>query len=425
MRLVQALAPADGENRIDLFASDAFLCRDDIRSLVGANPRITSHIYERYNARTGPVDGQPTREPSSRLILRVRGLLKRSTLLTHMYATYRKGLGGSDAWYYFSIPAGMMPLLRQCDVLYLATPAYVEPFDAGVPVVCTLHDFNWKHKYVGNFNKEMELLLDSQIRRWMQTCSHVIFDSNAMLQELARFYPDLEVHSSVVRLSTFGAGRSTDEAVRRARQEFGLPGRFVLFPGSVARHKNTARLIEAWALLPKEIRSETPLVLTGVGYEKLGQGSSARFGDSPLVELEGILTNADLKVGSDILTPGYVSNESIDALITAASLVVSPSLYEGSAGPALDAWSAGTPLALSRIPTFLEYAESLGTEAWMFDPMDARDIARAIQSGLANESESEDMAHRSRAAMGRYGWPEVTRRYEAILRAAATSRAGS
>jgi glycosyltransferase involved in cell wall biosynthesis len=131
-----------------------------------------------------------------------------------------------------------------------------------------------------------------------------------------------------------------------------LQGGYLLYPARPWRHKNHARLYEAFRLLRRD-RPELRLVLTGEGdYGPLPEGVEAR---------------------------GRVSADELVALYRGAAALVFPSLYEGFGMPVVEAMASGTPVAAAAATSIPEVA---GDAARLFDPRDPEAIAAAVDDVL-------------------------------------------
>ncbi len=129
-------------------------------------------------------------------------------------------------------------------------------------------------------------------------------------------------------------------------------GSYLLYPARPWRHKNHARLFEAFARL-RERRPGLRLVLTGEGdYGPLPPGVEAR---------------------------GRVSRDELVRLYQGAAALAFPSLYEGFGMPVLEAMACGCPVACSNVTSLPEVA---GDAARLFDPRDVDDIAAALEEVL-------------------------------------------
>jgi glycosyltransferase involved in cell wall biosynthesis len=163
----------------------------------------------------------------------------------------------------------------------------------------------------------------------------------------------------------------------------GTAGRepFLLYPARPWRHKNHARLYEAFALVRRE-RPDVRLVLTGGGD----------FGAVPDgVEVRGHVTQAELV-----------------SLLQRASALVFPSLYEGFGLPPLEAMACGCPVACSNAAAL---PETVGDAARLFDPRDPQAIAAAVLDVLR---EPASWVERGLARAERYSWAETARLTDAV-----------
>jgi glycosyltransferase involved in cell wall biosynthesis len=180
------------------------------------------------------------------------------------------------------------------------------------------------------------------------------------------------------------------------------PG-FALYVGGFEFRKNLERLIDAYARVPPNVRTEHQLVIA------CSLLSDQRAG------LERLAAEVGLQDGELILT-GFVSEEDLGALYHACALFVFPSLYEGSGLPVLEAMSCGAPVVMSSTATGPEIVRE--AEA-MFDPTSPDDIARSLTSVITSPEMLQRLAARSGDIVARYTWRHVARdtlgAYERIL----------
>ena len=133
-------------------------------------------------------------------------------------------------------------------------------------------------------------------------------------------------------------------------------GDYLLYPARPWKHKNHARLYEAFALLRRE-HPELRLVLTGDGD----------FGTVPPA--------VDVR--------GRVSTSELVALYRGAAALVFPSLYEGFGIPLVEAMACGCPVACSNVTSLPEVA---GGAARLFDPQSSADIVAAVNDVLGDRT---------------------------------------
>ena len=159
---------------------------------------------------------------------------------------------------------------------------------------------------------------------------------------------------------------------------------FLLYPARAWRHKNHARLFEAFALL-RSARPDLELVLTGGGHSAAA-------------------------VPPGVVVKGLVSGDELVTLYRRAAAVVFPSLYEGFGQPLVEAMACATPVAASRIPPLEEVC---GDAARYFDPTSPEDIAAAVEA-LLDDPAATVAAGLERAR--RFTWDESARLHEDAYR---------
>ena len=158
-------------------------------------------------------------------------------------------------------------------------------------------------------------------------------------------------------------------------------GDYLLYPARPWRHKNHARLFEAFAQLRRE-HAELRLVLTGDGdYGTLPRGVETR---------------------------GHVSADELAILYRGAAALVYPSLYEGFGIPVVEAMACGCPVACSDVTSLPEVA---GGAARLFDPRDVDAIAAGVDEVLRFP---EQWVERGLARAGDFTWDACARAHDAV-----------
>ena len=202
-----------------------------------------------------------------------------------------------------------------------------------------------------------------------------------------------------------------DDADARVAQRYGLraDAPAVLAVGGVEARKNTARLVDAFALL-RAAQPHAQLVIAG--------GASLLDHDAYAVEFRACVTAAGLAVGvgQAIVLTGTVPDADMPALYRAASVLAMPSLREGFGLAVLEALACGTPVVASRIAPFTEHLNRYGAEDCVWaDPLEAASIASALAAALQVERPAEPPA-----VCRRFGWPASAARHAALYRVRAT-----
>ena len=180
------------------------------------------------------------------------------------------------------------------------------------------------------------------------------------------------------------------------RYEPGFP--YILYVGNFRRHKNLHRLLQAFHGLDYP---DLRLLLTG----------------SLAPPIEGLLEILGLRSRVGFL--GTPSDNELSSIYRGALCLVLPSLIEGFGLPALEAMACGTPVVVSNRTAL---PEIVGGAGLLVDPLDVRDIQRALDRVLCD---SELRAARRQAGLrraGEYSWDQVAARVHGVLDAALGAR---
>ena len=260
--------------------------------------------------------------------------------------------------------------------------------------VTTIHDLVFKRhpETHGLLAKGVEILVPLAARR----SERVITDSEASKSDIVRF---LGLSADRVDVAPLGPGIPEEgegpppQEIRR-RFELG-DSPLVLSVLAKRPHKNAARLIDAFALVPNGV-----LVMPGysTGYEQ---------------ELRQRIDAAGL--GERVRLLGWVDDALLDGLYRAADCFVFPSLAEGFGLPVLEAMIRGAPVACSNTTSLPEVA---GDAALLFDPLDVEAIAVSIQRILEDHELAERLRGAGRERARRFSWEETARQTLASYRRA-------
>lgn len=243
-------------------------------------------------------------------------------------------------------------LREQSHLLFFSPLSFIVPFLSGgsVPTIPLVHDLiafrgephNWKAK----------LIERCTLRRAVTVACHICTISEATKHDLLNRYSFL----SPTKISVIYAGPLT------AAPPLAAPDHStILSVGTLCPRKNQLRLIEAYAALPEDLRRRFSLVLAG------GRGWS----DAEIIRLARNTPGVEWR--------GYVSDAEYEALLSRASLLAFPSLYEGFGMPVLDALQRGVPVLTSHRGSLSEVA---GEAAQFVDPEDTHSIAKGLENIL-------------------------------------------
>lgn len=317
------------------------------------------------------------------------GMILRRTRLSVQRARTRVG------WEHIT-----MPMLSHRDGLDLFHGTVnVLPFGLACPAVVTIHDLAFlrsPEQVTARRYRYLKWMVRSSARR----AEVVIVPSVATgedVEELLRVPAD---RIAVVPLGVSDRfGPASDGEIARAKERYLLTKPYVLAVGTIEPRKNLPRLIEAMGLLRDDVEEE--LVLAG---------PSGWLTD----EVERAIAKSGL--GERIRRPGYIEDDDLVPLYSAASVVAMPSLYEGFGLPVLEAMACGATVVTSNVSSLPEVA---GDAAILVDPLSVESIADGVRTAISGP---ELRATQGRAAMqraGQFTWTRTARETMAVYRSAA------
>ena len=285
------------------------------------------------------------------------------------------------AWKHIALP---LALLRdRVDVFH--SPTGTLPLLAPCRQIVTIHDL---FAVIGPewFPPRIARQLNLAQRRAVRSASAVIAVSHRTRSDLLERHGVPEAN---VRVIYNGVDHSrlrpmTVDAERLARS-YGVPFPFVLCVGSLMPWRNGPRLLRAVARLRDTPRGKFGLLF--VGRDIWGADSTARI--------------ASQHGWSWARFAGYVPDEKLAALYSAARVFAYPSLYEGFGIPPLEAMACGTPVVASSAGAL---PEVLGDAALLVDPYDEDALAQAL---LAAAEDHGLLRTRGLARAAEFDWSKT------------------
>ena len=202
--------------------------------------------------------------------------------------------------------------------------------------------------------------------------------------------------------------RVTDaEQIRAVLTAHHLTNRpFILYTGTLEPRKNLLRLVEAFAAVRREKNApdELRLVLAG--------GNWGTYGD----EIRRVA--ADNGVADHVLTPGYITNHELNALMSSCLAFAYVSLSEGFGLPPLEAMACGAPVITSNVTSL---PEVVGDAGILVSPMDIEGMASALYTLVADPEENRRRRRLSLDRAALFSWERTAtltlKSYEAALNA--------
>jgi glycosyltransferase involved in cell wall biosynthesis len=196
-----------------------------------------------------------------------------------------------------------------------------------------------------------------------------------------------------------------EERLRRARRQLGVgDSPFILAIGLIEPRKNLNRLMDAFYAVKARgaVPADLKLVLAG-GKGWLFDGIYEHHIASP--------------VRDDILMPGFVPDDLLPAIYSAAEVLAFPSLYEGFGLPILEAMACGTPVVASRASCLPEVAEGA---ALMIDPNNVDGLSISLELALCDQTLRAQLVEQGRTRAAEYTWRSAAMQLLDVYRQVAT-----
>lgn len=271
-----------------------------------------------------------------------------------------------------------------------------------VPSVTTVHDLIPERLPEEIPSRYRRLVYRSLLRRVLASTALLLAPSQVIGSELRRRWG---VDEHRITVAPYAADRGfrpvLPEVSKAVRARLGLPEQYVLYVGTDRPHKNLRRLFQAWALLGRDRRDGSSLVVAGPVD---GRQWSAAPGARP-------------RGNGEVVFLGEVDEADLAGLYGGARLAIHPALGEGFGLTVIEAMACGVAVACASTPSLDEVC---GDAALRFDPTSAPAIADTIHRVL------RDRALRGRlATAGLERARELSWERTALTTLAAYRRAGA
>jgi len=298
---------------------------------------------------------------------------------------------------------------RRLGVDLLFNPKFSLPLLSRIPGVFILQSCDW---YVNprNYPWWDNIYIRAMLPLYCRKARAMLAISQAALDDLVRH--GLKLPRASVTHAGVGP-RFTPEAdpqeLRRFRDEYALPERFILTVGRVLHTGhghlpeypggNNERLLRAYREYRRRASQPLPLVVAGKRVREylLAHG----FG---IADLEGV----------HFL--GFVPNERLHAAYQLADCFVLATLCESFGLPILEALASGCPAI---VPNTCAAPEVAGAAARLIDPTREDDLTQALLEVTGSQPLRREMRALGLERARRFGWPQAARRvldvFDAVL----------
>jgi glycosyltransferase involved in cell wall biosynthesis len=199
------------------------------------------------------------------------------------------------------------------------------------------------------------------------------------------------------------ASRGAHPEQERILERYQIHYPYLLYAGTIRRHKNIPRLVEAFAVVRDQLSAHP--VYQDLRLVIIGDNIS-RY---PAVRQAVIKS----RVEQAVRFLGFVPFDTLRCFYERAAAFVFPSRYEGFGLPPLEAMACGTPVVASNVSSLPEVT---GDAALQINPENVFDIARGIREVLLDEELRARLIRRGREQAARFSWTFTARQVLEIYR---------
>ena len=164
--------------------------------------------------------------------------------------------------------------------------------------------------------------------------------------------------------------------------KYNLPENYILYVGSIKRHKNLISVLRAFRLLLQDY-SNKKLVVIGVKPDEF-------FNNREFDNLK-----------NGVILPGYITENELPAIYANALCLVFPSLYEGFGLPPLEAMSCGCPVIASNVTSIPEVCDDA---ALYFDPLNIEEIVSTMKQIIEDNKTVSQLKEKGFNNLKRFTW---------------------
>lgn len=323
-------------------------------------------------------------------------------------ALWRKLLNGLRNIFWIQVVLPVRLARLKTDVLH--SPSFFAPLLCPCPVILTVYDTLYLTQAQHYGDRLYLLYAKAFIKPSVRRSALISTISEASKKDIVSIF---EVPAAKVRVVYPGVSPrfrpvTDDDELLRIRSSYCLQHPFFLFVGAAEPRKNVARLLRAFAVFRESGSGERyQLILVGP------EGSAS-------VELQELARQLGLV--SDIKRLGYVPDEDMPGLYSAAAGLIFPSLGEGFGLPIVEAMACGTPVVTSNVSCMPEIA---GDAALLVDPESVESLAAALKTLASNPVAREQLRAKGLKRAQIFSWLRTAQETEQLYQEVDARRGGA
>ncbi|MFW5941767.1 MAG: glycosyltransferase family 4 protein [bacterium] len=284
------------------------------------------------------------------------------------------------------------------------TPAHVIPVAYSGAAAATIHDLGYRY-FPEAHTRFQVAYLNWSTRHNARRSRRVLADSQATRDDLARLYGTPLEKVTVVHPGVDPDLQPVREqaVITAALEHYAIEPPYLLYLGTLQPRKNIVRLLDAFAA-------------SGVRQQLVLAGKPGWLAQPILAHIETLPP----EVASRVRLTGYVAAEDKAALLSGATALLFPSLYEGFGFPVLEAQACATAVLCADNSSLPEVA---GDAALLVDARDTEAIGGGIRRLVEDAALRRELVTAGLDNVRRFSWQRAAREaLDALEEAAGMAR---
>jgi glycosyltransferase involved in cell wall biosynthesis len=273
-------------------------------------------------------------------------------------------------------------------------------FNKKIAQVLTIHDLVWV-QHPSTMKLPSWLLERIHMPYSISKADRVVAISDSTDRDLRQKFPKFQNKFSVIKPGFNNFFTMND---LHLDNDLATRDKYILFVGTFEPRKNLNRLMEAFSMLPMEIKSRHNLVIAGLD----GWGGR-KFGAQ---------VKHDILAGR-IKFLGYVSDEYLKYLYSNALFLTMPSLYEGFGLPILESMSFGVPVLTSDCSSMPEVS---GDAAIFVNPSSTESIFDGLMKMIVDDNLRLTLSLNAKKNIENFSWDRCAKQLIGIFECALASK---
>jgi len=275
---------------------------------------------------------------------------------------------------------------------------YFDPFFITLPfrkqykTVVTVHDLT-PIVFFEHFPAGLKGNFRWQVQKFrLKNVDGILTDSEASKKDIMKIvgYPEKKIDVAYLAAGEeFKRLKIEDLGLKKVKEKYHLPEKFVLYVGDVTWNKNLPRMLRAVEKL------DIPLVMVGKALVSSDFDRKNKW-NSDLAEVQKLA-----KQNNNVHMLGFVPTEDLVALYNLATVFVFPSVYEGFGLPILEAMQSGCPVIISRESCMPEVG---GVAAEYFDGYNTDNFADVIKKVYSSRIIQKELSEKGLVQAKKFSW---------------------